>query len=370
MRFSTQPLKAGTALRVRFRLAMRSVTLKGAPDERRQRLLFSNEVFLKLRDEHPSVLAGEAGLPPKWAGSMLLVYREHRGLLGYDALRIDGEGRAVLVTVGRGKGMAAGPAGPIRTEAALKREHLDRLANFLCDQKVWTLAGLSQTKIAAPDKGEIRFSAGMGQGSLVANFPDSTVRGQPKLVALKAVLKEVMAVVRGKSAAKAPAEERVWGTPLKGLKVGLLRRDAKGKGKARLMVLLENVGSDDVVLNLGLMLGNGKKQIPMAVRLIFTDADGKKHILRRNEPRITGRVDPFVVPLPAGSRYSTISRDLEELIDRLSPGRYHVRAEFVGEAVRRKEVNVDTAGLALMTYWTGTIQSEDLQVTLPAKQAK
>jgi hypothetical protein len=107
----------------------------------------------------------------------------------------------------------------------------------------------------------------------------------------------------------------------------------------------------------------------MAVRLIFTDADGKKHILRRNEPRITGRVDPFVVPLPAGSRYSTISRDLEELIDRLTPGGYRVRAEFVGEAVTRKEVNTDAVGLALMTYWTGTIQSEDVQVTLPAKPA-
>ncbi|HEV3255859.1 MAG TPA: sigma-70 family RNA polymerase sigma factor [Gemmataceae bacterium] len=369
MRFSTQPLKAGTALRVRFRLAMRSVTLKGAPDEGRQRLVASNQVSLKLRDEHPSLLAGEAGLPTKWAGSMMLVYREHRGLLGYDALRIDGEGRAALVTVGNTEGMA-GPAGPIRTEAALKREHLDRLATFLRDQKLWELAGLSQAKLAAPDEGEIRFSAGMGHGSLVASFPDSTVRGQPKLEALKAVLKEVMAVVRGKSASTAPVDQAVWGTPLKGLRVGLCRTEAKGNGKARLMVVLENVGTDDLVVNLGLMLANGKKQIPMAARLIFTDADGQRHILRRNEPGIAGRVDPFVVPLAAGSRYSTISRDLEKSIDRLTPGRYRVRAEFVGEAVTRKEVDVDAAGLALMTYWTGTIQSEDLQVTLPAKPDK
>jgi RNA polymerase sigma factor (sigma-70 family) len=371
IRLTTQPLKAGTALRVRFRLAMQSVTLKGAADEGRQRVLFSNEVSLKLRDDHPSVLAGEAGLPPKWAGSMILVYREHRGLLRYDALRIDGEGRAALVTVGNREGKA-GPPGLIRTEAALKREHLDRLARFLRDQKVWELADLSQAKIPAPDEGEIRFSVGMGHGSLVNSFPDSSVRVQPKLLALKAEMKKVMAVVdrmREKAAAKAP-EEPVWGTPLKGLRVGLYRTEAKGNGKARLMVVLENVGTDDLVLNLGLMLANGKKQIPMAVRLIFTGADSKKHILKWNVLDSSGRVDPFVVPLPAGSRYSTICRDPEKVIDRLAPGRYRVRAEFVGEAVRRKEVNDDAAGLALMTYWTGTIQSEDLQLTVPATPAK
>jgi hypothetical protein len=176
--------------------------------------------------------------------------------------------------------------------------------------------------------------------------------------------------VRGKSAATAPVDQAVWGTPLKGLRVGLGRTEAKGNGKARLMVVLENVGTDDLVVNLGLMLGNGKKQIPMAVRLIFTDTAGKKYILRHNNLDFSGRVDPFVVPLPAGSRYAAISRDLEKSIDRLTPGRYRVRAEFVGEAVTRKEVNVDAVGLALMTYWTGTIQSEDLQVKLPPKPAK
>jgi hypothetical protein len=175
-------------------------------------------------------------------------------------------------------------------------------------------------------------------------------------------------LVRGEAAAKAPASEPVWGTPLKGLRLGLCRTEAKEDGTARLMVVLDNVGADDLVVNLGILLGNGKKQVPTAIRLIFTDAEGKQHILRRNEPGVAGRVDPFVVPLPAGSRYATASRDLGELIDRLAPGRYRVRAEFVGEAVRKKDVNADTAGLALMTYWTGTIQTAECQSRIGATE--
>ncbi len=369
LRFATQPLKAGTPLRVRFRLAMQGETPEGAPDPGKQRLLFTNEVSLKLRDDHPSLVTGEADLQPKWTSSTLLVYRDHQGLLGYDALRIDGEGHAALVTVGHGKGK---PIGLTRTDVVLSQEHLDRLAKFLRDQKLWEL---SRDKIANPDEGEIRLSVGSGQGSLVASFPDSTVREQPKLLALKAEMAKVMTIVKEADAAKethrASSEKPAWGKPLNGLRLGLGWSEAKGKDAARPIVVFDNVGSDDLIVNLGIMLGNGKKQVPMAVRLIFTDSEGKKHIIRRNEPGVAGRVDPFVVPLPVGSRYSVIFReDLDGSIDPLPPGRYRVRAEFIGEAVGKKDVGADSTGVALLTYWTGTIQSDECQVTLPAKPAK
>src|SRR5262249_46782109 len=156
------------------------------------RLLVSNEVAVKLRDDHPSVGTGEADLPAKWAGSMVLVYRDHRG-----AVRIDGEGRAALVTLGHGKGEAVAGA-PIRAEAALNRADLDRLAKFLRDQKLGELSGLSYYgigTIAAGDKGGIWLSAGSGQGSLLARFPDDAVRDQPKLRALQAEMAKVMALV-------------------------------------------------------------------------------------------------------------------------------------------------------------------------------
>src|SRR5262249_5863689 len=153
-----------------------------------------------------------------------------------------------------------------------------------------------------------------------------------------------------------------WGAPRGGLRLGLYSTKEKGEGAARLMVVFDNVGTDDLVINLGVMLDNGKKQVPIAVRLLFTDTEGKKHIIRRNEPRDAGRGDPLVGPLPAGSRYSLVPRDDRDgMLERLPPGRYRVRAEFAGEAVGKKDVGADSAGLARLSYWTGTIQSDECE---------
>jgi RNA polymerase sigma factor (sigma-70 family) len=390
LRFARQPLKAGTALRIRFRLAMLGETPEGAPDPRTHQELFSNEVSLKVRDDHPSVMASEEDLPPKWVGSMVLTYREHLGLLGYQALRIDGEGRARLVSLGRGKGKTP-PIGLIRTEAVLNREHLDRLARLLRDQKVWELADLARDEIPNPDEGEIRLSVGMGHGSLVRSFPNRVVRGERKLLVLKAEMDHLMEVVRREAAAKesrqdqsptlpspqtgddakadARIDETVWGKPLNGLRLGLCRAEAKKDGQVRLHVVLENGGAEDLVVNLGLLLANGKRQLPMAVSLRVVGGDGKEHVLRLNVPGVAGRVDPFVVPLSSGNRYA-VSCDLEQWGEPLAPGRYRARAEFVGEAVTKKAINTDMTGLALMPIWTGTITSGDLQVTLPARPAR
>jgi RNA polymerase sigma factor (sigma-70 family) len=200
IRFSKQPLKAGTALQVRFRALMQDEGPKEKPLAGQQRLLFSNEVSLKLRDDHPSIMAGKADLPPKWTDSMELVYREYVPLSvksGY-ALRIDGAGRVWLV-FGSGKGQA------VRTEAVLNRDRLDRLAKFLRDQKVWELAELSPAEFAGVEQGEIRLSVGSGHGSLVRSFPDSMVRKHPALRVLKAEMEEVKAAALKEAAAKSAA---------------------------------------------------------------------------------------------------------------------------------------------------------------------
>jgi hypothetical protein len=193
LRFS-RPLKAGTVLQVRFQKSMPS---KAAQPPR----LFSNEVSLTLKVDHPSVMAGEADLPPKWTDSMELAYREQIPLLGYSAIRIDGTGRVWVVTIGRGKDPGA-PAGLVRTEAVLSRDRLDRLARFLRDQKVWELADLAPDEIPFPDEGEIQLSLGAGKGSLVRRFPDRVVRGQPKLRQFKAEMEDVKATAIKAAAVK------------------------------------------------------------------------------------------------------------------------------------------------------------------------
>jgi len=52
------------------------------------------------------------------------------------------------------------------------------------------------------------------------------------------------------------------------------------------------------------MLANGKKQYPEAIILVITDSRGTFHEMGfAGDPwAIAGRVDPFVLPLPAGAR--------------------------------------------------------------------
>jgi hypothetical protein len=162
----------------------------------------------------------------------------------------------------------------------------------------------------------------------------------------------------------AAPEEPAWGKPVNGLRLGVRRVKA-----AQLMAVLENVGPDDLVVNLGLMLANGKKQLATAARLTLTGADGKARKFSRKVGPIAGRVDPFVVPLASGCRYE-VRCDLSQFVggdtgwDSPAAGRYQVAAEFVGEAVTR-DVNGDS-GPRLMKYWTGTVHSGEVAVTVPA----
>ena len=162
-----------------------------------------------------------------------------------------------------------------------------------------------------------------------------------------------------------------WGQPHNGLRLGVVA-EGPGRGGARFAFALENVGKDDLVINLGAMLANGKKQYPSALRLTLTDAKGAERHLRRTFAFVAGRVDPFVVPLPVGSRY-TLRYDLADFMDEerpgepFAPGPYGAAVEFIGKAVAREETNSDSAGLALMPYWTGTVRSAACKLTLPVE---
>jgi len=131
-------------------------------------------------------------------------------------------------------------------------------------------------------------------------------------------------------------------------------------------VSLENVGDVDVILNLGIMLANGKVHLPERIRLILTDAEGQArelHFSDRRFPGVAGRVDDYVLPLRAGSTYIIrLSLDdywcakTKEFRLKLKPGQYKVRAEFTGEAANH--LNHDTRGIGLMNYWKGELQSD------------
>src|SRR5262249_22021599 len=122
----------------------------------------------------------------------------------------------------------------------------------------------------------------------------------------------------------------------------------------RFRVELRSTGEDDQILNLGIMLANGRKQYPNAIVLIVTDAQGNSRRLElRGRGVIAGRMDPLIVPLPAGSSYylpvdldkywAVASRELEYKLD---PGKYSIVAQFTGTAVSTKSANLDVKGIA------------------------
>lgn len=131
-------------------------------------------------------------------------------------------------------------------------------------------------------------------------------------------------------------------------------------------VTLENAGDKDVMLNLGMMLANGKVLLPEAIHLILIDSAGKSrelHFFDRRYPGVAGRIDDYAVPLRVGSSY-TLRLNLDnfwcpktkEFRLNLKPGEYRVRSEFAGKSAQ--SVNGDMEGIKLMNFWQGTLQSD------------
>jgi hypothetical protein len=157
--------------------------------------------------------------------------------------------------------------------------------------------------------------------------------------------------------------------PTSSLQLSIVRdsseRPAGGAPKFR--VELRNTGKDDLILNLGIMLANGRKEYPKAIVLIITDSEGKSRIFDLREPAfVAGRLDPLTLPLPIGATFSLPvdlanywSAATQEFEYKLR-GSYSIEAKFTGEGVSRQDANLDVKGLALMPYWVGEVTSNRL----------
>ena len=140
-------------------------------------------------------------------------------------------------------------------------------------------------------------------------------------------------------------------------------------------VILDNVGKGDLNVKLGFSLANGKSHHPAALRLLAISKGNKTRTLNYRMVGVAGRVDPLVVPLPAGSSY-TLRFDFDQFADSetgepldLTAEDYRLAAELVGEAVTKEQTNRDIEGLALMPFWQGTIRSSEVRCPLPKKQS-
>lgn len=161
-----------------------------------------------------------------------------------------------------------------------------------------------------------------------------------------------------------------WGAPVDGLQMSLSTANSRKMDIPEFQVVVRNAGEQDVTLNLGFMLANGKVQLPESISLNLTDAHRKTRKLNffdRRYSGVAGRVDDYVVPLRAGSSYTLKfsldqfwSPDTKEYELKLYPGKYQITAQFEGGGA--KTSNLDMPGIKLMNFWQGKLQSNALAV--------
>jgi hypothetical protein len=166
--------------------------------------------------------------------------------------------------------------------------------------------------------------------------------------------------------------------PHDGLRLSLaLIEFEKDGGSPVFRVTFENVGDKDAMLNLGIMLGNGRILLPDAIRLVLTDTTGHTRELRfasKKHGVISGRVDDYALPLRVGSAYSLRLRlhnfwcpKEREVLIKLKPGAYQVGAEFTGTPAQRSLLN--PAHMKHDPFWKGKLQSETIIFQMQAAPA-
>jgi len=157
--------------------------------------------------------------------------------------------------------------------------------------------------------------------------------------------------------------EPAWGPASEGLRIGIsvVAEDADNR-TPMFDIWIENVGEEDVIMNLGMMLANGKKQYPVAIRLRILDSQKRSRELHYGDPNVMGRVDDYMVALRVGSRYSVrVSLDkfwcpnTKEFKLELAGGTYEVSAHLTG--IGPTHPNTGTEGLDLLNFWIGELQS-------------
>ena len=137
-----------------------------------------------------------------------------------------------------------------------------------------------------------------------------------------------------------------------------------------LQLTLRNVGDHDLTLNLGMMLANGRVQLPNRLAIKFTDVQGHTRLFKfgdKRYPAVAGRVDDYVVALRVGSTYTlqlTLDQfwcqETKEFSIPLDSNDDHLTAQF--EGTRAAFVNSDTQGMKLMNFWLGKANSNTLML--------
>lgn len=160
----------------------------------------------------------------------------------------------------------------------------------------------------------------------------------------------------------------------KGLEITISQaKDRKEQPEFR--VTFKNVGSENFVLNLGLLQESGKGQYPTQLKFTVTEAGGKIRHLQFLVPlnyQQQDQCDDYIVSLGVGSSY-TLTVSLYQLWDvytheygikKLPIGEYYIQASYTGV---KSYARVKLLGVELLPkggeggYWEGQVTSNSLQ---------
>jgi hypothetical protein len=138
-------------------------------------------------------------------------------------------------------------------------------------------------------------------------------------------------------------------------------------GSPILRISLLNESTSDTAIVIGMSIGNGRWYVADSVVVEVKRAhDGPVEIFRPGggPPAIAGRVDPWIVPLPAGSEFSLalpmaklFSRSGDSL--RLGTGEIFVRASIARHSNDR--FNAEMVGPGLVKVFVGVLHTEWLR---------
>ena len=140
-------------------------------------------------------------------------------------------------------------------------------------------------------------------------------------------------------------------------------------------VVLQNVSAKDMNVVLGRSFANERSHYPDALTLRARRPGEKSRELgyTNHQGGIGGRVDPFLVPLPAGASY-TLRCAFKDFVDPhsfkpadLTSKDLHINVELTGRAITRNYVNLDSMHQIAIPCWEGKIRSNEVRLQTPGK---
>jgi hypothetical protein len=152
-------------------------------------------------------------------------------------------------------------------------------------------------------------------------------------------------------------DQERWGPATQGLQLAIspVHKTWTVEDDPEFQVSFRNSGTDDLFLNLGLTLANGRSHHPVAVSLVLVEPGGHSLELKLKEPAyVAGRIDDYAVRVPTLAVHVLAFRLSEFYGPKLPKGRYRISARFRGRGATISNIGQDWTG---WNFWQGTLES-------------